>query len=212
MKKKPRGAPPPENFSELGNKAQAESRLQALQGGIVLHVQNLDHARSDEVLNFCVEQLKAGKTYNELRMMLGCKPASVDRNWRAIRECLVEMILPATEEEALQADAAHSSMMLRRMEEFLDKVEARARASEGAENEHHFLKLELDAMKQVVDKYGQRTDHYLKMKQIQKQEKRKTGTTIVFQNNFKVARPGDVIDVTYADAAKLQSRLDDEDE
>ena len=52
-------------------------------------VRDLDHARSDEVLNFCVEKLRAGATYNELRLMLGLRPASIDRLWREIRECLV---------------------------------------------------------------------------------------------------------------------------
>ncbi len=203
------GKKPPDNFSEIGHKAQAEKRLAALQGGIVMHVQSLEHARSNEVLDFCVAQLRAGKTYNELRVMLGLKPANIDKVWRTIRECLVEMILPATEEEALQADAAHSSAMLRKMEEFLEKVEARSVQRQGERNEADFLKLELEAMKQVMEKYAQRTEHYLKMKDIQKKEKRKTGTTIIFKNNFKIARPGEVIDVTNADVGILQATMDD---
>ncbi len=163
-------------------------------------VRDLDHARSDEVLNFCVEKLRAGATYNELRLMLGLRPASIDRLWREIRECLVEMILPSSEEEALQADAAASSGLLMRMEGFLEKVERRSYEMRGTDNEHHFLKLELEAMRHVMEKYNKRTEHFLKMKQIQKTEKRKTGTTIIFKNSFKVARPGEV---TASDAAEL---------
>lgn len=196
----------------MGNKAQAEKRLAALQGGVVLQVRDLNHARSNEVLDFCVEQLKAGKTYNEVRIMLGLLPANVDKKWRAIRECLAEMILPASEEEALLTEASRSGHMIRRMEEFLDKIEERSQAMKGSETEHHFLKLELEAMKQVVEKQQARTDHFLKMKSIQKAEKRKTGTTIIFKNNFRIARPGDVIDVTNGEIGQLQAKLEDGDE
>ena len=193
--------PPPD--SKLGVLAREEEAQRVSEIEVVMKVNSVEEARTDKVLLFCVEQLKAGKTYNELRMMLGCRPASVDRIWREIRACLVEMVLPASEEEALQADAAHSSFMLRKMEEFLSKVEVRSEEKRGAEDEHQFLKLELETMRQVMEKYNKRTEHFLKMKDIQKKEKRKTGTTIIFQNSFKVARPGDVIDVTPADAAKL---------
>lgn len=196
-------APP----AELATQARKEIALADASLGVVFKVKDLEHARSNEVLMFCVEQLKAGKTYNQLRIMLGCGPASHDRNWRTIRALLIEMILPASEEEALQADATHSSFMLRKMEEFLEKVEKRSADMKGREEEAQFLKLELEAMKAVMEKYNKRTEHYLKVKDIQKKEKRKTGTTIIFQNNYKVARPGDVVDVTPADAAKLVAKV-----
>lgn len=199
----------PPGASEKGVRARAERDARVNETKVVLQVRDLDHARSEEVLGFCVEQLKAGKTYNELRLMLGCRPASVDRVWREIRECLVELVLPATEEEALQGDVAASSGLLRRMEGFLDKIEKRAKDKMNTEEEHYFLKLELEAMRQIMDKYNKRTEHYLKMKDIQKKEKRKTGTTIIFNNLHKVARPGDAVDVTPAGAAKLLEGLDE---
>lgn len=195
-------APP----AELATQARKEIALADASLGVVFKVRDLAHARTDEVLLFCVEQLKAGRTYNQLRIMLGCGPASHDHVWREIRTLLTEMILPGNEEESLQADSAHSSYMLRKMEEFLVKVEARTLEKRGDEDEANFYKLELEAMKVIMEKYSKRTDHFLKMKDIQKKEKRKTGTTIIFQNNFKVARPGDTIDVTPKDAAELMAK------
>lgn len=209
---KPRGAPPPENFSEMGVLARQERLALAVARGTVMPVRDLDHARSNEILLFCVQELKAGKTYNELRISLGLGPANVDRKWRVIRECLAEVVLPDNEEEALLVDVAQTGAMIRRMEEFLDKIEVRTTEKRGAEDEHHFFKLQLEAMKQVTEKLQARTEYYLKMKAIQKAEKRKTGTTIIFKNNFKIARPGDAIDVTPADAAQLIASVTEDDE
>jgi hypothetical protein len=84
--------------------------------GISLQVRDVAHARSEEVLQFCVDELKDGTTYNDLRLKLGLGPASRDHRWREIREILVEMILPDSEEEALKADAGLSGFMLNKLE------------------------------------------------------------------------------------------------
>lgn len=195
-------------ITEMGHKAIKEKSLAERKTKQVMHIGSLEEARSDEVLEFCVEQLRQGKTYNELRLMLGRGPASHDKVWRAVRECLSEMILPATEEEALLSDLARTSHILRRMEEYADEYDKRARELRGAENEHHILKLKLEALKEMNNAYSKRAELYLKMKDIQKKEKRKTGTTIIFQNNYKIKRPGDAIDVTES-VKKLQDGLDE---
>lgn len=176
---------------------------------VELQVRDKEHAQSEEVLQYCVKQLESGTTYNDLRLKLGLGPASIDRRWREIREILIELILPKDEEEAMRTDAGLSGFMIQRLEVYVDKIQKRAAACEGDENEAQFLKLELEAIKLVMEKYAKRTDQYLKMKDIQKAEKRTTGTTIIFNNLHAVRRPGDEI----ASAAKLVGELRDlEDE
>ncbi len=186
---------------------------QAKEVAVKLQVKDMRHARSEEVLAFCLEELKSGTTYNDLRLMLGLGPASIDRRWRRIREILVELILPDTEEEALRADAGMSGYLIHQAEKFMKKVQARAQANAGEETEAQFMKLELDALKLIMEKYSKRTDHFLKMKDLQKKEKRTTGPTIIFNNLHRIARPGD-LDVTPGEAGKLiveAEKVDDPD-
>lgn len=168
---------------------------------VELQVRDHEHARSEEVLQYCLSELERGTTYNDLRLKLGLGPASIDRRWREIREILVELILPESEEEALRVDAGLSGFMIGRIESFMKKVEQRAASMAGEDSEAALLKLELDAMKLLMDKYSKRTDHFLKMKDIKSKEKRTTGTTIIFNNLHAVRRPGD--NEPLADAAKL---------
>lgn len=183
---------------------------------VVLQVGDIEHAKSEEVLKFCLSQLQAGTTYNALRIKLGLGPAYLDNRWRVIRQLLSEMILPADEDEALMSANALSAYLLKRMEEFTDKAAARALEMRGDKNEFQYLKLELDAMKILTEKYEERTNHYLKMKDLQKQEKGRHGQTVVFNNKFYIPRPGEAIrevgpQVTVAEAVQLAARLDDLD-
>lgn len=180
---------------------------------IVLQVRDLDHARSEEVLEFCLKELKDGTTYNALRIKLGCGTAAYDFRWREIRSLLTEMILPETEEDALLSANALSSYLLQRMEQFANKVKDRAEEMKGDKNEFQYLKLELDAMKILTEKYEARTEHYMKMKDLQKQEKGRHGQTVVFNNKFYIPRPGEhlqkEVGPTIIEAAQLASRLGD---
>lgn len=175
----------------------------------VLKVRDLEHARSEEILSFCLKELTSGTTYNALRLKLGCGPAAVDRNWREIRSILSEMILPSDEEEALKASHALSGYMITRIEEFQKKVSTRADEMQGDKNEHFFMKLELDAMKLVTEKLDKRIEHYLHMKDLQKAEKKTRGQTIVFNNKFFIPRPGSVLDDAepLKEAARLVGQL-----
>jgi hypothetical protein len=176
---------------------------------VELQVVDMKHAESEEVLQYCLKELEQGTTYNDLRLKLGLGPASIDRRWRAIREILIEMILPADEEEALRTDAGLSGYMIARVEEYIKKIQDRAEANRGEDTEAQFLKLELDSIKLLMEKYSKRTDHFLKMKDIQKKEKRTTGTTIIFNNLHQVRRPGENV---LAEAAKLVSKVREIDE
>lgn len=193
---------------EKANAVNAERR--STPQGIEFPVRDMDHAKSEEVLQYCLRQLEQGTTYNDLRMKLGLGPASIDRRWREIREILIEMILPADEEEALRTDAGLSGYMIARVEQYILKIQQRAEANRGHDQEASFLKLELDSIKLLMEKYAKRTDQYLKMKDIQKKEKRTTGTTIIFNNLHAVRRPGDVSPL--ADAARLVTQVRELDE
>lgn len=193
---------------EKAQKVNSERRS-TLPTPVELQVKDMDHAQSEEVLQFCLKELEQGTTYNDLRLKLGLGPASIDRKWRAIREILIEMILPKDEEEALRTDAGLSGYMLSRIEQYILKIQDRAEANRGEETEAQFLKLELDSMKLLMEKYSKRTDQFLKMKDIQKKEKRTTGTTIIFNNLHQVRRPGEN---ELADAAKLVSKVREIDE
>lgn len=190
----------PQNLTSEGREKGLATIRDRPKPELKLQVSDMAHAQSEEVLQFCMSELEKGTTYNDLRVMLGLGPAAHDERWRMIRELLVEMILPDSEEDALRTDAALSGFMLQRIEKFMTRVMARADDNKGEESEPQFLKLELEAMKLLLEKYNKRTDHYLKMKDIQKKEKRTSGTTIIFNNLHAVARPGDV---TMKEAAKL---------
>lgn len=191
---------------------QRRQNILALQGTeIVLQVRDNKHATSEEVLKFCMNELSAGTTYNELRLKLGCGASATDRRWRLVRSALAEIVLPDSEEEALKYAHSLSNFMISQIEKFQKKMSKRAEAQQGEENEAQFLKLELDAMKLVMEKYDSQTEHYLKMKAIQKREKRTQGRTVVFNNKFYVARPGG--ENQLEEAAKLvveAQRVEDE--
>lgn len=169
---------------------------------VEMQVNSVKEARSEPVIRFALSELSKGTTYNTLRKKLGLGLARDDRRWRALREILLELILPETEQEALEADLSMSSFLLKRIETFGKKVADRAVACQGEKNEAEFLKLELESMKVQLEKYNKRTEHYLKMKDIKNKEKRKTGTSIFFINKFNVARP-EVPDVPIKDVTSL---------
>lgn len=204
-----------EKASENWDKARAviDAKLQAEHAEpVILQVKDIEHARSEEVLKFCLAQLQGGTTYNALRIKLGLGPASHDPRWRAVRSTLTEMILPANEDEALMSANALSGYLLNRMEQFADRARQLSDDMVGDKNHFQYLKLELDAMKILTEKYEERTNHYLKMKDLQKQEKGRHGQTVVFNNKFYIPRPGEAIrevGPSLAEAAKLVARLDD---
>jgi hypothetical protein len=194
---------PPQSVARAAHVARC-ARDNALE--VVLKVTSIKHARSEEVLAFCLKELKEGTTYNQLRVKLGCKPAAVDQRWRAIRSTLAEMVMPSSDDEAIMASHALSGFMIKKIEDFGIKVQKRALEQRGEENEHHFYKLQLDAMKMIAEKLDKQMEHYIKMKAVQKAEKSTQGTTIVFNNLYHVPRPGDVTPLQ--DAAKLITQLE----
>ena len=186
-----------DNMKKLQKAQAAHAEMMTKLGEIQVEypVRTTKDAQSEKTLLYCIERLKAGDTYNELRRRLGLGNAAVDHRWRIIRELLVSHILPDTDEEMLLQTFSMSSLMVKKLESFTEKVQERARQMKGGENEHHFLRAELEAIKILSEKYESRMDHYLRMKNIKAKEKRGYGKSIVFQNNYYVPRPGDEVEV-----------------
>lgn len=157
----------------------------------VMSVKNTRDAKSERVLSYCIKELSSGTTWSELRRMLGLGHASIDPRWRTIRETLTKQILPANEEEALQAQMNMSEMVLSKLEEFQDYLDERIERTKGEDNEHHMLKLKLDSMKLAFERYEKRVEQFLTMKKIQKDDQKSRGPSIIYQNINYIPRPGD---------------------
>lgn len=188
-----------------------ETQGKHLTMGVEFPVVSYKDCEREDVLKFCLDQLKAGVTYNELRMKVGLGPTHLDGRWRKLRRILSDMILPANEEEALLAGYSSTQYVIKKMEMYLEKLGERLQTAQNTadENEHQYWKLELEAMKAIIEKQEKRTDHYLKMKDLQKAEKGRRGSTIIFQNNYSIPRPGETPkDVTpLSDAAALVGKI-----
>ena len=85
---------------------QAESKVNL---PVVLQVRDIHHARSAEVLAFCLDHLGAGGTWTDLRRKLGLGYG--DLRWKLIRERAVEGLLPVNEDEAIKAVGSKRSYL-----------------------------------------------------------------------------------------------------
>lgn len=200
---------------EEGAKGKATQLVEAHKDvEVTFPILSLKDCAKEETLQFCLSELSAGTTYNDLRRKLGLGPMHLDGRWRKIRRLLSEMVLPKDEEDAVLAGYSSTQFAIKKMERFLHRLEKKLPGIEGSKNEHHFWQLELDALRALIEKQETRTDHYLKMKELQKTEKGRRGATIIFQNNFAIPRPGEVPkDITpLQDAARLAGQLHDLEE
>lgn len=157
---------------------------------VVMKVTDLAHAKSEEVLRFCVNELTKGSTWNVLRRKLGLGPAGVDNRWRVLKEILCSAHLPVSDDEALKANYEASTYMLTRIEHFIEKVETRVEALEGTEEESKVLKVHLDAIKLQWEAYNKRFEFYAKLKELKMVDQKSQGTSIIYQNNYFIPRPG----------------------
>lgn len=160
---------------------------------VVMRVEDIAHAKSPEVIQFCVRQLQKGMTWNELRHSLGLGHAGIDRRWRVIKEIICSSVMPENEEEALKASYSLANYTMDQVEKFLDRVQRRSAACEGEENEAQMLKVELETMKLQLDAAEKRFEHYARMKELVKEDKKNQGASIIVQNNYYIPRPGDDI-------------------
>lgn len=175
---------------DKAQKAITELRKQDNQVEVALQVRDMAHAKSEEVLKYCVDELQKGTTWNKLRRKLGLGHAGVDARWRTIKEILCSAVMPASEEEALQASLAMSNYMMTSIEDLIERIDERTRATEGKKEEAQMLKVQLEAIKFQKEIYDKKFEHYAKLKELKMVDKKGQGQSIIFQNNYFVPRPG----------------------
>lgn len=154
----------------------------------------MDHARSSEVLSFCIKELSEGTTYNELRRKLGLGPANIDTRWREIRTRVLDGMVPTNEQEALKAQADQRAYLLTKLESFMEDVEGMLLSLPNNEEDRklipNLLKLKLESVRTLLEENAKSFEAYLSLKRIKEQDKRTRGQSILIQNNYHINRPG----------------------
>lgn len=154
-----------------------------------IKVRDIEHARSEEVLAFCVKKLTEGSTWNELRRYLGLKP--LDKKWREIKEILCSAMMPENNEEALKDYYGKTNYAMIKLDELMEYTEVRMRSSVGEDSEHHFMKLHLENLRFYLEAQQKKFEYFAKLTSMKIEDKKSHGGSIIFQNNYFVPRPGD---------------------
>lgn len=166
---------------------------------VEFQVVDMNHAKSPEVMDYCVRHLSSGGTWAELRKKLGLGPSYADRRWRYIRQAILEVAIPLDEQEALQAKYATNQYLLSKLDKFMEEIEDRIVMREGEDNEHHFVKLKLESLKMMFERNEIDFDHYIEMRRLKTAESKSQGVSIIFKNVVQIPRPGEnltEVDVT----------------
>lgn len=158
---------------------------------VELQVTDVRHARSAEVLSFCLSHLGSGGTWGSLRHKLGLGPGDI--RWRLIRERAVEGLLPVNEDEALKAVGSQRSFLVTKLEGMLEELEERINMiGDGKKTyDHHFWKLRMEGMKLLLEENSKQLTDHLEIKRAKLSEKTNTGVSIIVQNQYYIPRPGD---------------------
>jgi hypothetical protein len=157
--------------------------------GVELHVKTTAQALSEEVLRFCVKELSSeGSTWNRLRRKLGLKANS--EIWYTLKDTLCSSVMPETEEEAYKAMQHNTQDMLLRIEGVLAQLNDRVKMAYGTKEEPQMFKVQLEAMKLHMEAHQKRFEHFLKMRELKLTDRHKGGASIIFQQNFRIPRPG----------------------
>jgi sporulation protein YlmC with PRC-barrel domain len=80
--------------------------------------------------------------------------------------------------------------MMTSLEDFIERLDERARAVTGAKEEASMLKVQLDAIRFQKEIYDKKFEHYARLKELKMVDKKSQGQSIIFQNNYFVPRPG----------------------
>lgn len=178
---------------------------------VVLQVQDVAHARSSEVLSFCLSHLGAGGTWSSLRHKLGLGPADV--RWRLIRERAVEGLLPVNEDEAIKAVGSQRAFLVQKLETMLETVEGRMElfsAKQGVTSiDRDYWKIKTEIMKLLLEENSKNLGDHLELKKAKAMEKGNQGTSIIVQNAYYIPRPGDSRD-RISDVVPLLNELTEE--
>lgn len=159
-----------------------------------LQVRDADHARSPEVIDYCVKFLSKGGTWDVLRRKLGVGAANSDNRWRVIRGQVCETFIPKSEEEALLAQANTREFLLQKLEGFVEEVESTISnlpdGEEGLKALPAMMKLKLETLKAFFDENERSFKAYTELKKIKTLEKKNQGGSIIINNNYHMNRPG----------------------
>lgn len=166
-------------LASAGRAKLAERRAALAEVPVNLQVQNVDHAKSPEVLNYCRDFLQNGGRYENLRRELGLGPAYLDKRWRVIRQLLPEVIAPISEQDALLRMSANQLYMMNELEGILEDADKQFRSGDellaqlnalmdqpfpSTKEEQEVYKTKLKALSAVVDNQTANAPKYLKVK------------------------------------------------
>jgi hypothetical protein len=169
----------------------AEKRKLLAATPVKLQVRDAKHARSKDVVKFCRDHLIAGGTWEELRHQLGLGPAWQDNRWRVVRSMMVDALLPKSDEEAFIAAESERRFLLSKLEEFRNELEERMNDMRGGKTEHHYWKVKLDALKLHIEEVNKSFENFVEVKKVRNLESKNQGVSIIVQNNYHMARPGE---------------------
>lgn len=180
---------------QKAREALKKKQLAAASLPVELQVKDMTHARSSEVISFAISHLKSGGTYAELRSKLGCGPAYSDKRWRVVRDILCEAIIPDSEEEALKASQTVGNYLKCQLEELVQEIDDEIKSLGNREVDTkvrpNYYKLKMDGIKALLDENQESLSSYFDMKKVKANERKTQGVSIVVNNNYHIARPGD---------------------
>jgi len=187
-----------DRMQAIGLLEQARQKTKELRAAdnvpVELQVVDVRHARSAEVLSFCLSHLGGGGTWGALRNRLGLGPGDI--RWKLIRERAIEGLLPVNEEEAIKAVGSQRSFLVDKLEIMLEDLEGRINMMSKTEStfDHYFWKLKLEAMKLLLEENSKQLSDHLDVKRAKAADRHSMGVSIVVQNSFYIPRPGDGAD------------------
>lgn len=161
---------------------------------VELQVIDCDHARSDQVITYCKKAISEGLPWEELRRRLGLGPAAQDKRWRVVRATIIEQLVPKSDEEAMRLVSEQRHYLIQQVDDFKQEVEDMMKASGTSEEEIKnipaMLKIRLESMRTLLDHNDKTLQAYVAVKRAKEVDKLRQGTSIIIQNNYHVARPG----------------------
>lgn len=178
-----------------GRETQARQREIDERTPIQLQVNDNDHARSGEVIEFCLTFLANGGRWGQLRRALGLENAGIDRRWRIVREVVTDTMIPKDNQEALLLHIRSSLFLNEKLHEQLADLEGVLEHLPDTEEDRKLLpnlmKVKLDTIKGLLEENQKKFDNYAELEKIKSQDKKTQGTSVIIQHNYHINRPGD---------------------
>ena len=178
---------------------------------VELQVVDIAHARSSEVLAFCLSHLGSGGTWSALRHKLGL--GTSDIRWRLIRERAVEGLLPVDESAAIRAVGSQRTFLVQKLEEMLERLEGRMELftiKQGVSSiDKDYWKVKTEIMKLLLEENSKNLTDHLEMKKAKAADRFNSGASIIVQNAYYIPRPGDSRD-RIVDVVPLINELSEE--